>query len=321
MNNDRLQTHKGDILVVDDTLNNLRLLSSILTERGYKVRNVLNGEMALTAVEAAAPDLILLDIKMPDMSGYEVCQHLKANVKTCEIPVIFISAVDDVLDKVRAFNVGGVDYITKPFQVEEVLARVEHQLTIRRLSQQLLAKNEQLQQEIQERKKAEEAAAAASQAKSEFLANMSHELRTPLNAIIGFTQVMSRDSLHSVEQREYLGIINRSGEHLLELINDVLELSKIEAGMISLDESSFDLYWLLDNLELMFQIKAEQKNLDLVFVVSADVPQYIKSDEKKLRGCLINLLGNAIKFTERGRVTLRVRLGSGESGVGSRELG
>ncbi|HEY9711419.1 MAG TPA: PAS domain-containing protein, partial [Oculatellaceae cyanobacterium] len=156
MNSDRLQTYKGDILVVDDTLNNLRLLSSILTERGYKVRKVLNGEMALTAVQAAAPDLILLDIKMPEMNGYEVCQHLKADVKTCEIPVIFISALDDVLDKVKAFSVGGVDYITKPFQVEEVLARIENQLAVRSLSKQLIEQNARLQQEIRDRIRAEE---------------------------------------------------------------------------------------------------------------------------------------------------------------------
>ncbi|HEY9709851.1 MAG TPA: response regulator, partial [Oculatellaceae cyanobacterium] len=321
MKSNHAVTQKGNILIVDDTPENLQVLSATLSERGYQVRGVIKGKMAIRAARSAPPDLILLDIRMPDMNGYEVCEQLKTDSETSDIPVIFISALDEVLDKVKAFQVGGVDYVTKPFQVEEVLARVEHQLTIRRLSQQLLTQNEQLQQEIQERKKAEEAAAAASQAKSEFLANISHELRTPLNAIIGFTQVMSRDSILSVEQRQYLGIINRSGENLLELINDVLELSKIEAGMIALDESSFDLYWLLDNLELMFQIKAEQKNLDLIFIVSSNVPQYIKTDEKKLRGCLINLLGNAIKFTERGRITLRVSMGNGESGVGSRESG
>lgn len=313
MDSNQALANKGNILIVDDTPENLQVLSATLSERGYQVRGVIKGKMAIRAARSAPPDLILLDIRMPDMSGYEVCEQLKADSQTSEIPVIFISALDEVLDKVKAFQVGGVDYITKPFQIEEVLARVEHQLTIRRLSKQLLTQNEQLQQEIQERKKAEEAAEAASQAKSEFLANMSHELRTPLNAILGFTQVMSRDSLLRSEQREYIGIINRSGEHLLELINDVLELSKIEAGMITLDETSFDLYRLLDNLELMFQIRAEQKKLDLIFTISSEVPQYVKTDEKKLRGCLINLLGNAIKFTIRGSIMLRVGMGNEEN--------
>jgi two-component system, sensor histidine kinase and response regulator len=137
---------KGNILIVDDTPDNLRLLSSALTDRGYKVRSVINGAMALMGAQAAPPDLIMLDIKMPDLDGYEVCQRLKENPQTREIPVIFISALDEVFDKVKAFTSGGVDYIHKPFHVEEVLARIENQLTVRRLQVQLQAQNQQLQQ-------------------------------------------------------------------------------------------------------------------------------------------------------------------------------
>jgi signal transduction histidine kinase len=311
MTTNKTEENKGNILIVDDTPENLQVLSATLLDRGYKVRGVINGKMAIRAARAGSPDLILLDIKMPEMDGYEVCMQLKADTKTSEIPVIFISALNEVLDKVTAFKVGGVDFITKPFHVAEVLARIEHQLTIQRLKKQLLDRNTELQKEIVERKKAEEAAAAASLAKSQFVANMSHELRTPLNAILGFTEVMSRDSLLGDENIENLRIINRSGQHLLELINDVLDLSKIEAGIIALDERSFDLYQLLDNLEGMFQIKAETKNLQLKFFVQPNVPQYIKTDEKKLRVCLINLLGNAIKFTlDSGRICLRVSVES-----------
>src|SRR4028119_1788129 len=311
MTTNKTEENKGNILIVDDTPENLQILSATLLDRGYKVRGVINGKMAIRAARAGSPDLILLDIKMPEMDGYEICIQLKADPKTSEIPVIFISALDEVLDKVTAFQVGGVDFITKPFHVAEVLARIEHQLTIQRLKKQLLDRNTELQQEIIERKKAEEAAAAASLAKSQFVANMSHELRTPLNAILGFTEVMSRDSFLGDENLENLRIVNRSGQHLLELINDVLDLSKIEAGIIGLDERSFDLYQLLDTLEEMFQIKAETKNLQLRFFVQANVPQYIKTDEKKLRVCLINLLGNAIKFTlDGGRIWLRVSVES-----------
>ncbi|MEG3908210.1 response regulator [Microcoleus sp. w2-18bC1] len=307
MTNNQIEENKGNILIVDDTPENLQVLSATLCDRGYKVRGVINGKMAIRAARSGCPDLILLDIKMPDMDGYEVCTQLKEDPKTSEIPVIFISALDEVLDKLTAFQVGGVDYVTKPFHVAEVLARIEHQLTIQRLKKQLLDRNKELQEEIIERKKAEEAAAAASLAKSQFVANMSHELRTPLNAILGFTQVMSRDSLLSHENLENLRIINRSGQHLLELINDVLDLSKIEAGIIGLDQRSFDLYQLLDTLEEMFQIKAETKKMQLRFSVEANVPQYIKTDEKKLRVCLINLLANAMKFThDGGRIWLRV---------------
>ncbi len=161
------------------------------------------------------------------------------------------------------------------------------------------------------------AADAANHAKTEFLSRMSHELRTPLNAILGFTQVMNRNASLSPEAQEHLGIINRSGEHLLVLINDILAMSKIESGRVTLNETSFDLYYLLDTLKAMFQLKAKFKDIELIFNRAPDVPQYVKTDDSKLRQVLINLLSNAIKFTESGKVTLRVRVGSRNSGLGS----
>ncbi|MBE9100264.1 ATP-binding response regulator [Vacuolonema iberomarrocanum] len=135
----------GDILLVDDTLDNLRVLTALLNQRGYKVRGVAKGSAALMGAEAQPPDLILLDINMPEMNGYEVCQRLKQNPTTQHIPIIFISALNEVFDKVQAFTIGGVDYITKPFQVEEVFARIENQLAIQRLQTQLRQQNERLQ--------------------------------------------------------------------------------------------------------------------------------------------------------------------------------
>ncbi|MFB8788488.1 MAG: response regulator [Potamolinea sp.] len=140
------------ILIVDDQPSNLRFLSKILTQKGYKVQRAISGEMVLNAEFTSPPDLILLDIVMPKMNGYEVCKRLKANDKTCDIPVIFLSVLKEPLDKVKAFEVGGIDYISKPFQVEEVLARIENQLKIQQLSKQLKEQNSQLQQEIEIRK-------------------------------------------------------------------------------------------------------------------------------------------------------------------------
>jgi two-component system sensor histidine kinase/response regulator len=185
----------------------------------------------------------------------------------------------------------------------------------------LTAANQQLRQaltEIEQRtvklirttreaQRARESAEAANRAKSVFLANVSHELRTPLNAILGFTQLMTRDAGMTSEQHESLDIISRSGEHLLNLINDVLEMSKIEAGRTNLHEQSFDLARLLQDLEDMFHLRATEKGVLLIFEQAPDVPQYIQADEGKLRQVLINLLSNAIKFTHKGSILLRVR--------------
>jgi PAS domain S-box-containing protein len=141
-----IATAYANLLLVDDQPDNLRALSAILDGQGYKVRKAISGEVALDAIATLPPDLILLDIKMPEMNGYEVCARLKANEKTRPIPVIFLSALDDTTDKMKAFAVGGVDYITKPFQAEEVLARIKHQLMIRQQQRQLAERNRQLQQ-------------------------------------------------------------------------------------------------------------------------------------------------------------------------------
>jgi PAS domain S-box-containing protein len=196
-----------------------------------------------------------------------------------------------------------------PCQEHEVMAMVRD-ITARKRGE------ETLQRSV-------EAAEAANRAKSVFLANMSHELRTPLNAILGFTQLLMRGGALNPKQTEQLDTINRSGEHLLTLINDVLEMSKIEAGRVTLNETDFDLHGLLNWLQQMFQLKAQSKKLQLIIELASDLPQYIRADESKLRQVLVNLLGNAVKFTEHGGVALRVKRGEGrgerEEGRGERE--
>ena len=141
MNEHETDTPGANILIVDDTRDNLRLLGGILTKQGYTVRPVPDGDLALLSAQEAPPDLVLLDIMMPTMTGYDVCERLKADDRTRDIPIIFISALHEVFDKVRAFELGGVDFITKPFQVEEVLARVETHLSLRNLNKELQGNN------------------------------------------------------------------------------------------------------------------------------------------------------------------------------------
>ncbi|KAM3092976.1 diguanylate cyclase domain-containing protein [Phormidesmis sp. 146-35] len=152
-----MTSDSANILLVDDHLNSLQALSLLLTRQGYRIRKATSGAIALQTIRVELPDLILLDIQMPQMDGYEVCTTLKADPLTCDIPVIFLTALDDVADKVAAFSAGGVDYITKPFQASEVLARVQNQLMIQQQRRQLLEQNQRLQQEIQERQRLESA--------------------------------------------------------------------------------------------------------------------------------------------------------------------
>ncbi len=187
----------------------------------------------------------------------------------------------------------------------KVVVQIGNQLGVALQQAELLEKTQRQSHALQ---KAALAADAANRAKSEFLANMSHELRTPLNAILGFTQVMARDSSLKPENHEHLKIINRAGGHLLALINDILEMSKIEAGRTNFNPVNFDLINLLKSLDDMFQLKAASKHLKIVFEGCNTLPQFVKTDESKLRQVLINIVGNAIKFTETGRVVLRVRL-------------
>lgn len=315
MNSDLANTYKGNILVVDDSPDNLRVLSASLSTLGYKVRCVTNGEMALISVKSCPPDLILLDIRMPALDGYEVCQRLKSNSETADIPIIFLSALDDVLDKVKAFEMGGADYVTKPFQTGEILARIAHQLTIQRLQDQLTQQNQQLQQEIEAHRRttaalqdAKEIAEIANRAKSNFIARMSHEFRTPLNSILGFSSLMVNSPSLTEDHQDYVASIHTSARHLLKMINQVLAVTRDEAAHIALNQQNFNLHTLLAEMVSDWQPEAEQQGLQFNLLVAPQVPKYIYSDDGKLRQVLIQLLKNAIQSTDAGQVNLQVSL-------------
>jgi CheY-like chemotaxis protein len=309
--NSQLQT----ILIVDDNPTNLEVLSETLTRSGYQVSVAIDGESAIEQVKYHLPSLILLDIMMPGIDGFETCRRLKQNSASRDIPVIFMTALADTDHKVKGFSLGAIDYITKPFQREEVLARIEVQIRLQCLSKILEYQNNLLKREIQRReeieillRKSKEEAEKANQAKSEFLANMSHEVRTPLNGILGYAQILQTSKNLTDKERKGLNIIHQCGTHLLTLINDVLDLSKIEARKMELYATSFHFSSFLQGVAEIFSIRAEQKKISFICQFDSDLPTGVYVDEKRLRQVLINLLGNAVKFTDRGAVTFKVKL-------------
>jgi two-component system, NtrC family, sensor kinase len=218
-------TTRENILVVDDKPDNLRLLSKILTGAGYKVRKVLSGRLAIDAALLDPPDLILLDIMMPETDGYQVCEILQQNHQTKDIPIIFLSALDTVTDKVKAFTVGGVDYITKPFQQEEVLARVRTHLRLRQLNQSLHQRNTHLKQEIKQRRK------------------IAAELKETLQELRGAQeQMITQEKLASLgalmagiahELRNPLNFVNNYAESSVELVTDTLVALETQATLLT----------------------------------------------------------------------------------------
>jgi two-component system sensor histidine kinase/response regulator len=282
----------ADILVVDDTPANLKVLTELLKTHHYKVRAVPSGKLALQAIRLAPPDLILLDINMPEMNGYEVCLQLKKNqeyAEHAEIPVIFISAMGDIHDKVNAFNYGGVDYISKPFQMEEVLARLKTHLALGRLQQELRQKNADLEQQIQQLHQLE--------ALRDSLTHMIvHDLRSPLSGIITSLYAVSEHLPNfPARSQRYLDNATHGAEALLGSINTLLDLGRLEAGEMPLNYSRFHFEQLLQNCIQNMLILSEKKGIH--FELTPLLPCLIEADRELLARVIINLLSNALKFS------------------------
>lgn len=281
------------ILIVDDVQLNLDLMKDILSDQNYLIATAINGKSAIAKAKAHKFDLILLDVVLPDINGFEVCSHLKSNAMTRDIPIIFLTAKKEKDSIVEGFNLGAVDYISKPFIREELLARVNLHLSLKRIQEELI--------------RSKEMAEASAKAKANFLANISHEIRTPMNGIIGMIDILKRTQLTD-EQHEYIDIIGISGENLLMIINDVLDFSKIEAGQITFEYIRFNLSDEINEVIKILRYKAVQKGLDLSFEISTEVPPLLVGDPLRLKQVLINLCNNAIKFTAEGYVHVGVKL-------------
>ena len=247
---------KGDILIVDDALPNLRLLSRMLKDHNYQVRGISNSAMVITVVNAEPPDLILLDINMPGQNGYEICRLLKTDMQTKEIPVIFISALDDVLDKVQAFSVGGVDYITKPFQVEEVLARVETHLTIHTLQKQLENRVEDLQTLTSDLVITNEALQASNDELNAFAHTVAHDLKNPLASTLLSIDLLERFVELDMQEKALQTVesIREGGYKLNNIIDELLLLSSVRKEIVEKEPLNMGriVEQAIDRLSMMF---------------------------------------------------------------------
>jgi signal transduction histidine kinase len=316
----------SSILIVDDQQANLDLLEQILRMQGYlRVVSTADSRQVATICSELNPDLILLDLHMPYLTGTEVIEKLRALIRDSYLPVLVLTADITPEAKRQALQAGASDFLSKPFDVTEVLLRVRNLLEARFLYLQVQSHNSRLEETVQARTRALEAAQEAlvckneelslalakvsevAGLKSQFLSNISHEIRTPINGILGLVNLLA-DSELNAEQRECAEMLKASTDWLVKVMNDILDVSQLGSGKARIERRTFDPRILLEELSAVYRSRAHVKGLKFCSAVAPAVPRLLSGDAGKLRQVLEQLLGNAIKFTESGRICLTVEL-------------
>ena len=281
---------KSVVLIVDDNPTNLGLLFEYLSHIGFEVLLSQDGEDALEQAKLGQPDLILLDVMLSGLDGFETCRCLKTNAATKDIPVIFITALSDAVDKLKGFEVGGVDYITKPFRPEEVGARVNAHLVIRKLQQQLQAQNALL---IKQKEELYQLNAS----KDKFFSIIAHDLRTPLTSLLTYTRYAAErlNSFSQDELQEMVAHLRHTSENLYELLENLLDWSRIQGGMLRYHPRHIDIRQVLLRNFALFAPSAKQKQINLKSSIQEGT--FVYADERIVDVVMRNLISNALKFT------------------------